>query len=263
MQLFYREKGNPALPTLIIWHGLWGASENWLPVAERLADYFHVFLPDFRNHGFSPWSDEHDYEILSEDILSFTEQFSKEKKLFLAGHSMGGKALMLALLKRPEMAAKVAIIDICPKEYPLMEKQMHYKILEFIQKYPVIPIKKRTDTHQFIRQYFPSEEFCQLLFKNLKRTSEGFGWKINATVIQNNLRQLMSWPLSGPDIPYILPVLFIKGETSDYIQSSDLSLIRSYFPFARLDVLSHSSHRIHAEHPTLLAQVLTDFFLSK
>ena len=37
MQLFYREKGIDTHPPLIILHGLWGASDNWLPVADLLS----------------------------------------------------------------------------------------------------------------------------------------------------------------------------------------------------------------------------------
>ena len=46
MQLFYREKGIDTHPPLIILHGLWGASDNWLPVADLLSHRFHVILPD-------------------------------------------------------------------------------------------------------------------------------------------------------------------------------------------------------------------------
>ena len=71
MQLFYREKGNSSYPPLILLHGLWGASDNWLGVANQLATHFHVLLPDFRNHGHSPHDDVHDYSALSEDITDF------------------------------------------------------------------------------------------------------------------------------------------------------------------------------------------------
>ena len=52
MKLFYREfgVGQPA----IILHGLFGQSDNWVTVGRRIADQFHVFIPDLRNHGQSP-----------------------------------------------------------------------------------------------------------------------------------------------------------------------------------------------------------------
>ena len=71
MKLFYREigQGDP----LIILHGLWGASENWLPIARLLEDRFRVILPDVRNHGQSPHSNEMDYDVMSDDIIELIE----------------------------------------------------------------------------------------------------------------------------------------------------------------------------------------------
>ena len=70
MQLFYREKGIDTHPPLIILHGLWGASDNWLPVADLLSHRFHVILPDLRNHGCTPHSSLFDYTILSPKAFS-------------------------------------------------------------------------------------------------------------------------------------------------------------------------------------------------
>lgn len=87
MQLFYREKGTATHPPLIILHGLWGASDNWLPVAGLLSRRFHVILPDLRNHGSSPHSSLFDYTILSRDTEEFIGQLNLSRKPFLAGHS--------------------------------------------------------------------------------------------------------------------------------------------------------------------------------
>ena len=41
MKLFFRTIGEGT--PLIILHGLWGASENWLPIAHLLEDKFQVY----------------------------------------------------------------------------------------------------------------------------------------------------------------------------------------------------------------------------
>ena len=112
MQLFYREKGIDTHPPLIILHGLWGASDNWLPVADLLSHRFHVILPDLRNHGCSPHSSLFDYTILSQDTEELIGRLNLPQRPFLAGHSLGGKTLMHLVLKRPEIVEKAAIIDI-------------------------------------------------------------------------------------------------------------------------------------------------------
>ena len=125
MQLFYREKGIDTHPPLIILHGLWGASDNWLPVADLLSHRFHVILPDLRNHGCSPHSSLFDYTILSQDTEELIGRLNLPQRPFLAGHSLGGKTLMHLVLKRPEIVEKAAIIDICPQAYTLDRQTMH------------------------------------------------------------------------------------------------------------------------------------------
>ena len=67
MKLFFREygKGNP----IIILHGLFGMSDNWMTMAKRLSDYSHrVIVPDLRNHGQSPHAEAWDYETMAKDM---------------------------------------------------------------------------------------------------------------------------------------------------------------------------------------------------
>ncbi|TFG88434.1 MAG: alpha/beta fold hydrolase, partial [Candidatus Atribacteria bacterium] len=54
MKLFCRKYGSG--PPLIILHGLYGSSDNWVSVARSISDRFTVYLPDQRNHGQSPHS---------------------------------------------------------------------------------------------------------------------------------------------------------------------------------------------------------------
>ncbi|MFR7810639.1 MAG: alpha/beta fold hydrolase [Butyricimonas faecihominis] len=67
MKLFFRTIGEGT--PLIILHGLWGASENWLPIAHLLEDKFQVILPDVRNHGQSPHDEAMNYEVMSNDVI--------------------------------------------------------------------------------------------------------------------------------------------------------------------------------------------------
>ncbi|MCX6234758.1 MAG: alpha/beta fold hydrolase [Bacteroidetes bacterium] len=54
MKLNYRIYGTGE--PVIILHGLFGISDNWVTIGKRLAEHFTVFIPDFRNHGQSPHS---------------------------------------------------------------------------------------------------------------------------------------------------------------------------------------------------------------
>lgn len=261
MQLFYREKGNPEHPTLIILHGLWGASDNWLPVAGLLSEQFHVILPDLRNHGLSPHSSEHNYESISNDIANLIQHLQRSQKPYIAGHSMGGKALMHLLLKNPRIADKAAIIDIGPKNYPPGHDRFHQNLLEFTKNFRLTEFNSLTAIHQAIRTTIKQEEICQILFKNIRKKTGYFEWKINLTAIQNHLQELMAWDPPSQTTPYPYPLLFIRGEFSNYLSESDVPDIRSLFPLARLVTIPAANHCIYSGQPQILAQTLTDFFL--
>jgi|GEM_PF-12563 len=253
MQLFYREKGK-GYP-LIILHGLWGASENWLPVANLLAEHFHVFLPDLRNHGRSPRHPEHTYQAMSEDVREFITGLKLAVPPHIIGHSMGGKTVMELLLTYPSFVRKAILVDIAPVAYPLSAE--HKRILHYMKSIPINEFKERKDLLISLRQQFPEEKFVQLVLKNISKTDKYFEWKTDPDFIQKNMENLCSYPATWEEATYRDPVLFIKGENSSYIQN--ITSILKYFPAARITTVAGSSHWIHAEQPEALAEIISAF----
>src|SRR5690606_19746564 len=113
MKLFYRELGGQG-PNIIILHGLFGSSDNWLPQAKMLADRFHIYLPDLRNHGQSPHTDEFNYSLMAQDIKEFIQQHQISAPVVI-GHSMGGKTAMALATHFPDVPARLVVVDIAPK----------------------------------------------------------------------------------------------------------------------------------------------------
>ncbi len=111
MKLFYRKYGSG--PPLIILHGLYGSSDNWVTIAKKLGESFTVYLPDQRNHGQSPHSHIHSYDSMRDDLFELAADL-KLNKFFLAGHSMGGKTAIAFALRWPEMINGLLIADISP-----------------------------------------------------------------------------------------------------------------------------------------------------
>ena len=116
MNLFYREMGEGQ--PMIILHGLFGASDNWLSIAKVLSEHFKVYLIDQRNHGQSPHDDEFSYPALAEDLKAFIEQHKIDNAVIL-GHSMGGKTAMQFALDNQDAFEKLIVVDIGPKAYPV------------------------------------------------------------------------------------------------------------------------------------------------
>ena len=145
MRLFYRKIGEG--PPIIILHGLFGSSENWLTIAKKISTRFTVYLPDQRNHGLSPHDEIHNYESMSDDLFELITELNL-KKFFLAGHSMGGKTAMKFAMKWPEMIQGLIIADISPfgnRTNDSQDYNEHYEILRSITETDISKAASRTD----------------------------------------------------------------------------------------------------------------------
>ena len=76
---------------------------------------------DQRNHGRSPFSEEHTFDAMKDDLSEFFEKHHIEKATLL-GHSMGGKTAMWFAADYPEKVEKLVIADIAPKDYMLLKE---------------------------------------------------------------------------------------------------------------------------------------------
>ncbi|BBI48611.1 hydrolase [Vreelandella olivaria] len=92
VDVFYREAGDPAAPTLLLLHGFAASSYMWRDVIEALADGYHVVAPDLPAFGFtqSPARGEYEYTFanLTKTIDRFTEQL-KLDRYAIAVHDYG------------------------------------------------------------------------------------------------------------------------------------------------------------------------------
>jgi pimeloyl-ACP methyl ester carboxylesterase len=83
LDLFYREAGNPAAPTLLLLHGFPTSSHMFRNLIPKLADNYHVVAPDLPGFGFSdspPRSEfEYTFEHLARVIGTFTEKLGLQR----------------------------------------------------------------------------------------------------------------------------------------------------------------------------------------
>jgi esterase len=248
MKLFFREYGQG--PPLIILHGLFGSSDNWLTQAKLFSPSFKVYTLDLRNHGLSPHSDTFDYQSMVGDLYDFVNERTIVNPI-VSGHSMGGKAAMNFALTHPEKVEKLIVVDIAPKAYNLE----HYAIAEGLLAIPIDSLKSRNEADEILSSHVPDADVRQFLLKNLQRKPEGgFSWKINLKVISEKLGNV------GVDLhvngAFEKPTLFIRGVRSKYVQDSDWTRISEIFPLAKLETMD-TGHWVQAEKPQEFVNVVT------
>lgn len=266
MKLFFREEGE-GFPIVIV-HGLYGSSDNWLTVGKKLAGHYKVYMVDQRNHGRSPNSEVHDYESMKNDLAEFFDQHSIEKAI-LMGHSMGGKTAMSFAADYPERIEKLIIVDIAPKDYFLLNDEsqyyLHNNILRAMLEIDFNRIESRKQIEYFLNERIDSTQIVQFLLKSISRNKETtrFEWRLNLPVLYDNLDEIIKgvnahWfddrlPIKN------YPVLFIKGTNSNYILPEDFSSIHRIYPEAEISEIPDAGHWLHAEQPQLFMATLTNF----
>ncbi len=250
-KLFFRKMGDGQ--PLIILHGLFGSSDNWLTIGKSLSENFSVYLVDQRNHGQSFHDKTHDFEVMAKDLLNFMEENGIEQP-YIVGHSMGGKVAMQFAMTYPDRVKKLVIVDISPRGY----KVHHEKILEGLKSIPLSSLESRKQADDLLSEFVPENTERQFLLKNLSRSDGGFEWKINLPVLDSNIEKIVA-EISG--LPFSEPTLFIKGETSNYIRDIDLPLISKLFPNSEVATVKSAGHWVHAEQPDIFLGLLKNFFL--
>ncbi len=270
MKLAYKKLGS-GFP-LIILHGLYGSSDNWLSIGKELSQHFEVFLLDMRNHGNSGHDKEHSYLAMQMDLDEFFATHNIKKALII-GHSMGGKTAMLFSLLHPEKVEKLVVVDIAPVSYNNLLKPQknvleHLNIMQAFLSVDISKTQNRAEIEKEFEIFVPDKNTRHFLLKSLKRDALGkFYWTLNIEALNLSLPEMMK----ATDFDKIkieketinFPVLFVRGERSEYIKEEYMGRIKELFPKADVVTIFDAGHWVHAEQPKLFLKTLFYFLLDE
>ena len=263
MELFYRKKGDSGEP-LIILHGLYGSGDNWISIAQKLSDYFQVYLVDQRNHGKSPHADDMSYDTMANDLHEFITGHSLEK-VNIIGHSMGGKTAMWFTATHPETVNKLVVVDVAPGSYDSTSPNVetHKKIINALRTTDPSKAKNRKELDEQFAKMINNLQLRMFLLKNIERTEDGsYRWRINIDSIENNIGNIMGG-LPDTNITVYIPALFLKGELSDYITEKDIPVIKNTFPLSEVITIPNAGHWLHARQPELFTKKVLEFLIDQ
>lgn len=250
---------------MVVVHGLYGSSDNWVNIGKRLAEKHTVYMVDQRNHGRSPFSNSHSFNDMRDDLAEFFEKHNIEYATLL-GHSMGGKAAMWFAFDYPEKVEKLVIADIAPKDYLSLKEDsqfyLHQNILLAMMEIDFTKIKSRNDVDDFLAQKIDDVNIRQFLLKNVAKdkTSHLYKWRVNAGVLYDHLDEIVSGVNKNwldERIPITnYPVIFIRGMKSKYILPEDEPMIKAIYPDSRIIDIPDAGHWLHAEQPELFMKAV-------
>ena len=251
MQLHFRELGGG--PPLVMLHGLFGSSDNWLGVAPALAENFHVFALDLRNHGRSTHDAEMNYLLMARDVEAFLDARGMTT-VFLLGHSMGGKVAMQLALTRPEKIQKLVVVDMAPRVY----KPVHEPIFSALLALDLKSFHSLKQIEDALAPAIPGLGLRRFLLKNVRRTPDGsFSWKINLRGIAENYPHISAAVTALRS--FDKPALFLRGGKSHHVAPADAPHIHELFPRAEIQTLEEAGHWVHADAPGEFVRHVTEF----
>jgi esterase len=256
LELAFRDLGGDG-PPIVILHGLFGSSQNWASIGQRLAARGRCVALDLRNHGDSPHAPTHSLADCVEDLRGWIEGHLDAPPR-LIGHSMGGLAAMGFGIAHPGMTAGLAIIDIAPRAYPL-DHEREFRVL----RTDISACRTREELDVLLAPLLSDPIARQCILTNAVHARgdtggavEGFRWRLNAAALESSS---ISGDFAGVTGRFEGPALFVAGGRSDHLGKADYAGVLRHFPRARIVVIPGADHLPHVSAPRGLVAVLDEF----
>lgn len=254
---------------LVLLHGLLGSLENLGGISRLLADDYRIHSLDLPGHGRSANSPERSYEdsperssqltlaSMADNVVAWMDSVGLSQ-VYLLGHSLGGKVAMEIALKYPEKVQKLVVVDIAPVRYP----RRHDTVFAALKAVDLSNISSRAEAENMMATHLDEPFIRSFLLKNLEKVESGWQWRCDLDGLISSYDQLLSANTSTCPV-FDKPVLFIKGQLSNYILPEYQAAVLSLFSNPSIKSIDGTGHWLHAEKPDILAGIVKRFLLSR
>lgn len=132
--------GEPLRPPLLLLHGFPQSHVMWHRVAQQLAPYYFLVMPDLRGYGDSsktaglPDHSNYSKRNMAHDMVNVMDALGIDR-FFLGGHDRGGRVAHRLALDHPTRVQKLCVIDIAPTLDMYEGRSMTQPYMAFAQAY--------------------------------------------------------------------------------------------------------------------------------
>jgi len=233
-------------------HGLFGNLDNLTALRRQFTDSFQVITLDLPDHGKSAFTQSFSFEQYATLIMQLVNSLGI-KKLSVVGHSLGGKVAMQLALNRQELVSHLVVLDIAPVEY----SARHTNVFKGLNNVVLTELTSRKQADNALAQYVEELSTRQFLLKSLYNENDCWKWRFNLALLEKDYAKLSKAITSEKS--YLGPVLFVKGEHSDYLLPEYKPAVIQLFPNSQSRVLSGTGHWLHAEKPEQCGKLIMAF----
>jgi pimeloyl-ACP methyl ester carboxylesterase len=202
---------------------------------------------------------------MAHDVYDFFMEHKIEKAAVI-GHSMGGKTAMYFADSFSQYVSHLLVLDIAPKVASdstnnFQDQINHKKILETIQSINLNAFSYREDIENELVKYLSDVTITRFLMKNIKRNHEmKFEWTVNVGALLNNIKNISAGFIPSQNKNWDkIPVLFVRGEKSSYINQTDIEEIKQFYGNVSIITIKGAGHWLHVDAPLELTGIITAF----
>src|SRR6266567_2264203 len=118
-------------PPMLMLHGYPNNHVLWHALAARLAQHYHVVLPDLRGYGDSslpepgPNHINYSFRVMAEDMIEVMENLGHQR-FYLGGHDRGARLSHRLCLDHPDRVMKLCILDMLPNYHVWTNANMRW-----------------------------------------------------------------------------------------------------------------------------------------
>lgn len=245
--------------TVVFAHGLFGQGKNFTQAAKALAPEFRSVLVDLPDHGRSAWTERFEYTAIADTLATFLrEGVAADGPIDLVGHSMGGKVAMTIALRHPDLVRRLVVVDISPRDAGTGGSGEFEHLLGSLAGVDLSTVTRRSDADERLTDQIDDARVRGFLLQNLRSGPDGYTWQANLDLLRRDLGAIGGFP-DPEGATFDGPVLWMAGETSDYVGEADEPVMRRLFPRTTLITVKGAGHWVHSEQPEAFVSALRVF----
>jgi pimeloyl-ACP methyl ester carboxylesterase len=249
-RVHYRDRGDPARPTLLLIHGFGVSLETWEPWVRRLQSRYRIVSIDLPGHGLTQVQES---DVTMHSNVEFVATFMRAMNLssaVIAGNSFGGAVAWNLALTHPEQIAGLVLVDASGWEWMAQQnrggvvlKLMDSPLLRNVDKtflfrqiLTLAYADKALATDALVERYVELSRapgHREILDRTFVRTASGADSNLQATPEK----------LAGIKTP----TLILWGERDELIPVSDAEKFRDSIENSKVIVYANTGHVLMEE----------------
>ncbi|MGQ0624231.1 MAG: alpha/beta fold hydrolase [Sporichthyaceae bacterium] len=257
--------GDPALPPLVLVHGITRTLVDWSDQVELLRVDHRVITLDLPGFGLSPRREEPaTIDALARGLLATLDALDERRPAHLVGNSLGGAVSMSALAQAPERVASVTLVNSAGfgREATYLLRMLAIPVLgRAAVRYPSRAVLARAERALYADPALATRARVDHALAMARRPGAGeFFAELahNLGTVRGARAEWREVLLDGAR-QHRRPMLIVWGDRDQILPISQFDAAREVFPHARRRLFQNTGHMPHMERPEEFAALLREF----